>query len=93
MNEENIQLLNEINRLLEKLDDNIDKGEVSPYLEFTGDEKYGYVLGANTEGFVYLANLMLGLARNQKKNEHYHFDDANMLDKNTNSLTISYVKP
>lgn len=92
MNQELMKKLKSVCDELELIDDQLTSGDTARhYVEVTDDADDGSIrLGANSEGFVHLAMMMLDLAVSKSPGNHVHYDETTLLDKCDRGLTIVY---
>ena len=60
----------------------------SSYIEILDREDL--ILAANEEGYLYLIDKIISLCETQSEFEHYHFDEAGMVDKCEKNLLMKY---
>ena len=81
------ELADQLNRLTNELD----SGGVSDlYVSTTLESGGAFVLSANEDGCIYLASILLSLARNARPNQHFHFDQTTVLSQCQCPLVIKF---
>jgi hypothetical protein len=92
MREELLQELREIGDRLAQLSDAILSEEpcrlFSALREVDGGS--GLKISGNSEGLVYLASILVGLATDRSPGQHFHFGEGEVLDEADRELILEY---